>query len=102
MPWKGAARRLLRGTWWRQLRIVYVVVPHPDDEFAGGSLVQDRPTPYPVFVLCTHGERTVAADGHAHQPELGEWTPPPQPWSGPGSDTVRQQRDRASGSAGEA
>ena len=76
----------------RPLRIVYVVVPHPDDEFEGWALFQDRPHAYLVFVLCTQGEKTTAADGHAHQPELGEWTPPPQPWGGPGSDTVRRQR----------
>ena len=87
-------RRLTRLSRWRPtgLRIVYVVVPHPDDEFEAWALVQDRAGAYPVFVLCTHGERTVAADGHAHQPELGEWTPQPQPWAGPGSDTVRAQR----------
>jgi LmbE family N-acetylglucosaminyl deacetylase len=80
--------------WWRlrALRIVYVVVPHPDDEFEAWALLQDRAGAYPVFVLCTHGERTVAADGRAHQPELGEWTPQPQPWAGPGSATVRAQR----------
>jgi LmbE family N-acetylglucosaminyl deacetylase len=73
-------------------QIVYVVVPHPDDEFGAWSLLERSAANYPVFLVCTHGERTVAADGSAHQPELGEWTPPPQPWGGPGSDTVRQQR----------
>jgi LmbE family N-acetylglucosaminyl deacetylase len=73
-------------------RIVYVVVPHPDDEFEAWALLEDRPRDYPVFVLCTHGEMTVAADGSAHQPELGERTPLPQPWGGRGSDTVRRQR----------
>ena len=73
-------------------RIVYVVVPHPDDEFEAWALLEDRPRDYPVFVLCTHGEMTGAADGRAHQPELGEWTPLPQPWGGRGSDTVRLQR----------
>ena len=73
-------------------QILYVVVPHPDDEFEAWALVEESAANYPVFVLCTHGEQTVAADGSAHQPELGEWTPPPQPWDGPGSDTVRQQR----------
>lgn len=74
------------------LRLVYVVVPHPDDEFQAWALLEGSPSAYPVFVLCTHGEMTVAADGSAHQPELGEWTPPPQPWGGPGSDAVRRQR----------
>ena len=73
-------------------RIVYVVVPHPDDEFEAWALLENRPRDYPVFVLCTHGEWTGAADGSAHQPELGERTPLPQPWGGPGSETVRLQR----------
>jgi len=73
-------------------QIVYVVVPHPDDEFEAWALVEDSPDNYPVFVLCTHGELTGMADGRAHQPELGEWTPPPQPWGEPGSATVRAQR----------
>lgn len=73
-------------------RIVYVVVPHPDDEFQAWALLDAEQDAYPVFILCTHGERTVAADGSAHQPELGEWTPPPQPWGAPGSPTVRLQR----------
>ena len=92
MVWKRVAGRRSWPTWIRPLRIVYVVVPHPDDELQGWSLVQDRANAYPVFVLCTHGENTAAADGHAHQPELGEWTPPPQPWGERGSETVRAQR----------
>ena len=74
------------------MRIVYVVVPHPDDELEAWSLLEDRPGQYPVFVLCTHGEQTVYADGQGHQPELGERTPLPQPWGGRGSPTVRAQR----------
>ena len=73
-------------------RIVYIVVPHPDDEFEAWALLEDRPHDYPVFVLCTHGERTGMAGGAGHQPALGEWTPPPQPWGEPGSDRVRAQR----------
>lgn len=92
--------RLLPGAWRRarwsrgagKTQIVYVVVPHPDDEFEAWSLVEDSADNYPVFVLCTQGEMTSMADGRAHQPELGEWTPPPQPWGEPGSATVRAQR----------
>ena len=73
-------------------RLVYVVVPHPDDELEAWSLLEDRPDQYPVFVLCTNGEQTVYADGRGHQPELGERTPLPQPWGAPGSATVRAQR----------
>ena len=73
-------------------RILYIVVPHPDDELEAWSLVEDNAEDYLVFVLCTHGERTAMADGRGHQPHLGERTPQPQPWGGPGSDTVRRQR----------
>ena len=83
-------RRARVGT--TKTQIVYVVVPHPDDEFQAWALIERSADNYPVFVLCTHGESTGMADGRAHQPELGEWTPPPQPWGGPGSDTVRAQR----------
>ena len=72
--------------------LVYVVVPHPDDELEAWSLLEDRADQYPVFVLCTHGEQTVYADGRGHQPQLGERTPLPQPWGGRGSATVRAQR----------
>ncbi len=70
----------------------YVDVPHPDDELEAWSLLEDRPDQYPVFVLCTHGEATVYADGRGFQPQLGERTPQPQPWGPPGSTTVRRQR----------
>jgi hypothetical protein len=72
--------------------LVYVVVPHPDDELEAWSLLEDRADQYPVLVLCTHGEQTVYADGRGHQPELGERTPLPQPWGARGSPTVRAQR----------
>lgn len=76
----------------RQRRLLYVVVPHPDDEMEAWALLRAERRAYPVFVLCTRGERTVAADGSAHQPELGEWTPVPQPWGRPGSDRTKAQR----------
>ena len=74
------------------MHLVYVVVPHPDDELEAWSLLEDRAGQYPVFVLCTHGEQTVYADGRGAQPELGERIPLPQPWGEPGSATVRAQR----------
>lgn len=72
--------------------LLYVVVPHPDDELEAWSVLEDRADQYPVFVLCTHGERTVYADGRGHEPERGERTPQPQPWGPPGSAVVRAQR----------
>ena len=76
----------------RERRLLYVLVPHPDDEIEAWALVAAEPRAYPVFVLCTHGEATGFADGRGHQPELGEWTPPPQPWGPPGGPAVRAQR----------
>lgn len=73
-------------------QIVYVVVPHPDDEVGAWALLEDRPDDYLVLILCTHGEATGMTDGRGHQPELGEWTPPPQPWAGPRTETARRQR----------
>lgn len=75
--------------------IVYVVVPHPDDEFEAWALLEDRADVYPVFVLCTHGERTGMADGRGAQPELGELLPPggeTGQWGEPGSALLRAQR----------
>lgn len=39
--------------------VLYVVLPHPDDEFEVWSQLQDTPDVYKVFVLLTHGEETV-------------------------------------------
>ena len=72
--------------------ILYVVVPHPDDELEAWSMVEGNAEDYLVFVLCTHGERTTMSRGAGHQPQLGERTPQPQPWGPPGSTTVRRQR----------
>ena len=88
--WRRTRASQVAGT--SKTQIVYVLVPHPDDEFEAWSLIEDSADNYPVFVLCTHGERTSMADGRAHQPHLGEWTPPPQPWGEPGSAAVRAQR----------
>jgi hypothetical protein len=58
----------------------YVLVPHPDDEYQGWALVGGRPETYPVFILLTHGERTVMCDGRGFHPEHGERAPQPQPF----------------------
>lgn len=70
----------------------YVLVPHPDDELSGWSLVQRSPELYMVFVLLTRGEATTFADGHGLQADLGERVPRPQPFAGPGTATVKAQR----------
>jgi len=42
----------------RPTSVLYVVLPHPDDEFEVWSQVQDTPDVYKVFVLLTHGEES--------------------------------------------
>lgn len=76
----------------RPRRLRYVLIPHPDDEFAAWSLIQRRRHVFPVFILLTHGEWTTFADGHGIQPELGERVPQPQPFKGPGSLHTAAQR----------
>jgi hypothetical protein len=61
-------------------RLQYVLVPHPDDEYQGWALVAERSETYPVFILLTHGERTVMCDGRGFHPEHGERAPQPQPF----------------------
>ncbi|MFP3465876.1 cell wall-binding repeat-containing protein [Leifsonia sp. SIMBA_070] len=39
-------------------RILYIAIPHPDDEFEAASFYADRPDLYKVFVLMTRGEST--------------------------------------------
>lgn len=73
-------------------RLRYVLIPHPDDEFAAWSLVQRRPDLFVVFILLTHGEWTTFADGHGLQADLGERVPHPQPFKGPGTLHIRSQR----------
>lgn len=73
-------------------RLLYVVIPHPDDEFEAWSVVERSPDTYPVFVLMTHGESTMYADGRGLRTDLGEVAPSPMPFAGRGSETVRRQR----------
>ncbi|MBO0611041.1 hypothetical protein [Myceligenerans salitolerans] len=39
-------------------RVLYSLVPHPDDEFEFWSLVEDDPKTFPVFLVLTRGEQT--------------------------------------------
>jgi hypothetical protein len=73
-------------------QLQYVVIPHPDDEFEGWSMVEAAASNYPVFILLTHGEGTTFADGHGYDPARGERAPQPQPFHGPGSLFVHAQR----------
>lgn len=74
----------------RQLQ--YVLIPHPDDEMQGWSLIEGARDNYPVFVLMTHGEATGSGDGRGLDADRGERTPQPQPFHGPGSLFLHAQR----------
>ena len=54
----------------------YVVVAHPDDEFASWALIENSSANYNVFITLTRGERTnycTTFGGYA--PDLGETRP---------------------------
>ena len=76
----------------RKQQLQYILIPHPDDEFQGWSLVEGSVHNYPVFVLLTHGEGTGMGEGHGLQAALGERVPQPQPFHGPRSLFLRAQR----------
>ena len=65
------------------LHIDYVVVPHPDDEIEGWSLIERDANVYPVFVLLTHGEETSFCNPSSYrlgyQPQLSELPAVPVP-----------------------
>lgn len=74
--------------------VTYLVVPHPDDEWQGWSLVARQPEAYTVVVLLTRGEQTGfctpegLADSHDPVHE-----PPPEPWpQGRFTDSCEQAR----------
>lgn len=75
--------------------VIYVVVPHPDDEFQTWSLVENKPHEYKVFISLTRGEATSFCDlGNfeaALQSELGEASPDPLP-EGKRSDSCELAR----------
>jgi hypothetical protein len=73
-------------------QLQYVLIPHPDDEFAAWSMIEGAADNYPVFILLTHGEATAFADGHGLQVGLGERVPQPQPFHGPHSLFAHAQR----------
>ena len=45
------------------LKIRYIVIPHPDDEFEAWSMVANDTTHYIVFILLTRGEHSSYCDG---------------------------------------
>ncbi|MGH8903132.1 MAG: hypothetical protein ACRDYA_16040 [Egibacteraceae bacterium] len=76
-------------------RLQYVVIPHPDDEFAAWSLIEKSSENYPVFIVLTRGERThyCTPDGKtALQTHLGEYKPSPNPYVGQQTSNCERAR----------
>lgn len=73
-------------------RLLYVLVPHPDDEVFAWSFLEARPEDYPVLILLTRGERTAYGSGGGLREDLGERAPQPQPFDGSDPERVAQQR----------
>ncbi|HMK12199.1 MAG TPA: hypothetical protein VK461_11495 [Acidimicrobiales bacterium] len=77
------------------LKIRYIVIPHPDDEFEAWSMVANDTTHYIVFILLTRGEYSQFCNGSGipeQQQERGEREPQPQPFMGEGTSSCAQQR----------
>ncbi len=77
------------------LKIRYIVIPHPDDEFESWSMVANDTTHYIVFILLTRGEYSRYCDGSGIsqlQAERSERLPQPQPFTGEGTAECAQQR----------
>jgi len=76
----------------RPSSVLYVVLPHPDDEFEVWSQVQDTPDVYKVFVLLTHGEESANCLPHlpGYDPAV-EPGPSPLPL-GPWTTTCEEAR----------
>ena len=77
------------------LKIRYIVLPHPDDEFEAWSMVAGDTTHYIVFILLTRGEYSRYCDGSGIsqlQTDRAERLPQPQPFTGEGTPTCAEQR----------
>ncbi len=77
------------------LKIRYIVLPHPDDEFEAWSMVAGDTTHYIVFILLTRGEYSRYCDGSGIselQANRAERFPEPQPFTGQGTPDCAQQR----------
>ena len=65
-------------------KVMYVVAPHPDDEFMAWSLIENTPDTHKVFVMLTRGEQTYYCDSPAYDARYGATRPDPWPtgrWS---------------------
>ena len=58
--------------------VMYVAVPHPDDEFQAWALFENTPDVHKVFVMLTRGEQAGYCDDPAYAEGTGEM--PPVPW----------------------
>ena len=67
-------------------KVMYVVVPHPDDEFQAWSLIENRPDTHKVFIMLTRGEQSAYCNSPKLKNNLqgakppsphptGRWTP---------------------------
>src|SRR6185369_2762705 len=77
------------------LKIRYIVIPHPDDEFEAWSMVADDTTHYIVFILLTRGEHSSYCDGSGIsqlQADRAEQYPQPQPFTGSGTEGCAEDR----------
>ena len=80
------------------LKIRYIVIPHPDDEFEAWSMVANDTTHYIVFILLTRGEDSSYCDGSGIsqlQADRAEQYPQPQPFTGSGTEGCAEDRVNA-------
>lgn len=71
LSFSGPARALEQETGNQKSSMFYVVVPHPDDEGAGWSMITDHSDDYVVMVTMTRGEGTIfcrTPDESSHRP----------------------------------
>lgn len=59
-------------------KVMYVVVPHPDDEFQAWPLIENTPDTHKVFLMLTRGEQPYYCDSPAYDDQYG--ARPPDPW----------------------
>lgn len=60
-------------------RVLYVALPHPDDEFEAASLYSHIPDAYKVFILMTRGESTYHCGAVGYQMSMLNGAVPPSP-----------------------
>lgn len=72
-------------------KVMYVVIPHPDDEFQAWSLIENTPDVHKVFMVLVRGEQASYCNSPAYEAQHG--AKPPNPWpDGRWSLTCEQAR----------